>query len=179
MRPIAPPKILSQVDWDKDCQRELLSGDDDSCVFTDIDEFWASHLKHVVAGLMRSAVLALEILAGPVVSGGSVVLSANCLRHSHITGKKCTLRCARRHIAGTPCAAFSLQGLQLGASDPRIVFFMCWVALRLALQEAEIIQENVRQFPTSLIARFLGGLYFIDYAIIDPTELGWRVEHGG
>jgi hypothetical protein len=41
------------------------------------------------------------------------------------------------------------------------------------MQETEIVQENVVQFPVAIIARFLGSYYFIGKVVLDPTLFGF------
>jgi hypothetical protein len=56
-----------------------------------------------------------------------------------------------------------------------MVFLLCWVAMRLLLQEAIVIQENVVQFKTSLLFEWLGGLYYFEIVQLCPSMLGWPV----
>lgn len=67
-------------------------------------------------------------------------------------------------------------GKGLGMSDISIFAFLAWVALRISLQEPEILHENVTRFPLELMQRFLGHLYFIDFAILEPWEMGWPIS---
>ena len=57
--------------------------------------------------------------------------------------------------------------------DVESLYLMAWIALRLALQEPSITQENVLDFDVKLLSRFLGHLYHISVLIADPTEYGW------
>eukprot|EP00438_Fugacium_kawagutii_P002655 Skav221996 [mRNA] locus=scaffold2020:31059:31757:- [translate_table: standard] len=54
--------------------------------------------------------------------------------------------------------------------------FLCWISMRLMLQEVLIVQENVSRFPLELLHRYLGKLYEIQSVILGPQELGWGVE---
>lgn len=83
------------------------------------------------------------------------------------------------HIAGTPCADFSVKGNQMAELGPTFVLFLCWCAQRLLLQESILIQENVHQFKVELLFRMLGKLYHVDTSesvTFGPQELGWGVQ---
>ena len=70
----------------------------------------------------------------------------------------------------------SLKGAQLELDGKTTVFLLCWVAMRILLQESVIIQENVAQFRTELLQSWLGALYVIEVVLINPEQLGWPVS---
>lgn len=170
-RSIRRPRVLSQVEWDKDAQAELmiLGEADNACLFGDIASFFRDDIKEDIGALKSNPAHALEVMAPVIASGNAMTRFAPCLRH----GRMCGMQVAKRHVAGTSCTAFSAIGARQAAADGTIVYFLAWVGMRLLLQEPEVVQENVKAFDTSLIARFLGHLYFIDSVILDPTEFGW------
>lgn len=113
--------------------------------------------------------MAVEIL-GPVISEGrAVTRSTWCMQHNRI----CTVKTAKRHIAGTSCRPFSKKGMRLGLLDCEVVILLSWIAMRVELQEADILQENVAGSDISLLKRFLGHLYHIDIWVGDPIFFGW------
>lgn len=82
-----------------------------------------------------------------------------------------------RHTAGTCCTAHSAQGKRLRQKDITILFQLAWMAMRLDLQESEVIQENVESFPVKeLLERFLGSTYYIDMEILDPLFYGFPIS---
>lgn len=100
--------------------------------------------------------MAVEIL-GPVISEGrAVTRSTWCMQHNRI----CTVKTAKRHIAGTSCRPFSKKGMRLGLLDCEVVFLLSWIAMRVELQEADILQE------TSQEATFLSSKGFWDTCTI-------------
>ena len=112
-------------------------------------------------------------MLGPLVkSNKAMKLEAWCLNHNTV----CTLRPACRHTAGTPCTNFSRMGLQEGSDGITFVHILAWLGLRLQLQEAEIAQENVPDFPKSILQECLGHLYSMDSMQICPSQLGWPVQ---
>ena len=50
-------------------------------------------------------------------------------------------------------------------ADSNVFCLLAWVALRLELQEAIIVQENVEEFPLSFLTSFFGGTYFLEAEI--------------
>ena len=51
------------------------------------------------------------------------------------------------------------------------------MALRLEMEEAEVVQENVESFPVAeLIGRFMSPKYFIDLEVLDPLFYGMPVS---
>jgi site-specific DNA-cytosine methylase len=99
-----------------------------------------------------------------------------CLEVAHTQcGFACKARRAKLHIAGTPCVDFSTRGLQAKENGPTLVFLLCWIAMRIMLQEMLVIQENVADFTTNLLLQWLGHLYHIDVCILCPSACGWPV----
>ena len=168
---VAPPRHLSDTEWSREAQLELLTmhEKDDSHLFGDIDTFFNANLQTCAKGLLKTPKIALEVLSPAIRSGQAVDTVAYCLRH----GRRCQHPAAKIHVAGTTCTAFSPRGLQRGKDDPTIVHFLAWVGLRLKILEPIIIQENVKAFSEELIAMFLGHAYFMDVIVIDALDVGW------
>ena len=55
-----------------------------------------------------------------------------------------------------------------------MVFLLCWVAMRMMLQEALIFQENVEQFDTAVLLHLIGHLYHLDVTVV-WLRLAWFV----
>ena len=168
---LAPTRISHQIDWDTDCQRELLAGGGDACVFGDIMQFFRPELLTTIAALKERPSLIMDVLGPAVKAGVAMKLDGACLRH----GGQCVLREARRHVAGTSCTAHSKQGGQRGLNDATSIHLLAWMGLRRQLQEADIVQENVTSFPVSVLNHYLGDLYFIDHMKMGPEEFGWAI----
>lgn len=170
---IKRPVVLSQVEWDAEAQQELLLlGEEfDTCLFGDIFTFFRDDIRDSINVVKERPAHALEVLAPVIASGNSMTRFGYCLRHK----KMCGLKTAHRHRAGTSCTAYSTQGARGHHADVTIIYFLAWCGLRLLLQEAEIVQENVKAFPVTLLSRFLGHLYHIGSVIMDPTEFGWPI----
>ena len=83
---------------------------------------------------------------------------------------------ARLHIAGTPCTDFSLRGTQAGWQGPTFLAFLCWVCMRLDQQEETCIQENVKEFDTTLLQALVGHLYCLEVCQLNPSSFGFPVE---
>ena len=173
---VRPGRIFHHIEWDAQCQEELNlmaahqhpKVEDRPCLFGDISAFWAPDLKPVICQLQNNPAVATEVLAARVAAGTAVTRSAHCLQH----GRQCHLKVADRHVAGTPCVAFSKRGQQLAAGDPSVLHALAWVALRVLLQEADVTQENVPAFPKELLSRFLLKFYWIDQFQADAVSFG-------
>ena len=62
-----------------------------------------------------------------------------------------------------------------GLQGKTVSFLFAWLAQRLQIQEAYIVQENVERVVTRTLEDALGCLYYVDHAILDPFELGWPI----
>ena len=82
---------------------------------------------------------------------------------------------ADTHIAGTSCVDYSPRGTQGGDRGPTFVAFLAWIGMRLELQEAIIVHENVQQFDPAALVAYLGCLYYVDSAVLNPEREGWPV----
>jgi hypothetical protein len=169
---VRPPRIYSMTEWDKECQLELenyVRGlGQDTCLFTDISGFWREELNDVIKGLKKNPGMALETLSPVIVSKKAVKRKAFCVIH----GKPCYIKCSKSHTAGSSCTAHSKQGKGLGLSDPNVLHFLAWCALRLEIGEPEATLENVFEFPSEVLYRLLGNEYHIDYCVMDPRMYG-------
>lgn len=113
--------------------------------------------------------LSVEVLAPLLSDGRAMTRSAWCLAHQRI----CSVKTAKRHVAGTSCRPFSKKGTRLGLMDCETVYLLAWIGMRLECQEGDILQENVPNSDCSLFKRFLFHLYFMDVWVGDPTTFGW------
>ena len=134
----APPKFahLSAVEWDSQCQSELLAGPHSpKCLFGDISEFWADGIRQWAKHVTKTPMAGLcESLKPVILKGRACRTHAWCLRHQ----RDCELVPANTHIAGTPCVDESVIGKRRGALDgSSSMHFMIWAALRRALQEPD------------------------------------------
>ena len=83
-RAIRAPKLLHMIEWDAGCQNELLSMDDDACLFGDISIFFRDEISELIAGLKKNPALALETLAPLLEQKTLVKRRAFCLRHQSL-----------------------------------------------------------------------------------------------
>eukprot|EP00973_Karenia_brevis_P005292 724408-Karenia_brevis.AAC.1 len=68
------------------------------------------------------------------------------------------------------------MGARTGDEHMSVVAFMAWVALRLALQQAVIVHENVEGFDMDLLRDSLGEIYDIQTCVLDAVDFGWPVR---
>eukprot|EP00959_Pyramimonas_sp_CCMP1952_P467695 9492040-Pyramimonas_sp.AAC.1 len=142
----------------------------DSCHFGDISNFWVPELQPTIEALRDRSGDAVEQLQEAILSGRSVRIKGRCLTHTRM----CFLKTAFVHVAGTPCPDWSQYGDGDGARGKTIVDTLCWCALRRKLQEAVVVQENVRGFDVTLLRVLLGDLYEIDSDFVgDAFDFGW------
>ena len=167
-RTLCKPTFAYAIEWDTHAQRELdvLLTESDGCLYGDIGQFFDPVIQPTIEQLKHRPDVALEALTPIVQAGGAVTNRGKCLRHP--PERKCKLPYTDRHAAGTSCVAFSAVGAQRGLGDISVIFLLAWIALRLMIQEAVIKQENVQGFPTSVLSKFLGRLYFLDVVSLDP-----------
>ena len=51
------------------------------------------------------------------------------------------------------------------------------MALRLEMEETEVVQENVESFPVQeLLGRFMSQKYYVDLEVLDPLFYGMPVS---
>ena len=140
-REVPMPRLLHMIEYDPQNQQELLllskQTGNHACLFGDIASFYRPELGDVLAELKQKPMLCVEILGPLIASGRAVKSSAFCLTHQ----KMCCLRTAKRHIAGTSCTPYSRRGAGLGLMDFATVHSLCWIALRLLLQEPDVTNE--------------------------------------
>jgi hypothetical protein len=169
-RPLQLPRSLFMIEWDKEAQQELLilCRRDDSCLFGDIGQFFRPELQDVVGMLKKKPAMAVEILGKIIGEGNAMTRVGWCLYHK----RRCTLKAASRHVAGTSCVPFSKQGSQLGQHDENIIYTLAWLGLRNELQEGDVTQENVDGFPIELFSRFMSFFYYLEPLVLDSTQFG-------
>ena len=164
-----------------------------TCVFQNILQFFRSELKDTLDQCLARPEMAVEILGPLIAQGTSVTREGWCLTHQ----RKCTLKPAKRHKAGTSCKPYSKKGSQLGQVDPEVIFTLAWIALRLELQEPVVLSENVKTTGQrgisraldvsdngvvcdaglgNLLLRFLSPIYHMECVILDPTFYGYPMS---
>lgn len=167
-RSVADAGNLHAIECNVAAQEELLvhpAGP--KCVFGNILGFFRPQV-HVLLSRLGADANVMDTLWEVVHSGRALDQASMCLRHR----RACPISSARMHVAGTPCTDWSELGLRQGTNGASAAAFMCWVAMRRCLQEAYIVQENVSSFPTTLLDRFLGDMYFIDVSVEDAQDYG-------
>lgn len=115
-------------------------------------------LKAVIKMVEKAPWKALDLLGPTVKAGRAVRLTAPCSTH----GCSCMLLPAKTHIAGTNCTDFSAFGSGQRTSGITMLYLLAWIALRLALMEPLVIQENVDSFAWQLLVEYLGDHYYVD-----------------
>ena len=167
----ANEKMGHMIEWNTQSQREciLMGKREDSCVFADISQFWRPELKaDIIPSLLRKPAMSIQVLAPLILQGTAVQLRGWCVVHN----RHCVLKSCVRHLAGTSCKGFSRRGCGLGVTDSDAVHFLCWCALRRALQEADITQENVAAFPVEVLQTMLGDMYHLEPVILEAASFG-------
>lgn len=169
------PRLTSFVEWDSECQQELMTLckglDRDSCIFSDIAGFFRDDIADLIKGLEQKPTMAFEILAPLLCSRKAMKRRAWCMRHQ----KECFLQTSDAHTAGSSCTAHSKQGLGKTFSDKNAIHFLAWCGLRLEVGEKEITLENVEEFPTDALERLMSPMYFIEAIKMDPRFFGFFV----
>ena len=167
------PAITSFIEYDHECQQELLLLCEhlapDTCLFGDISSFWRHELREIIDQLRRKPHISVQVLMPLIKERKAVSRKAWCQRHQ----RYCFCSTARSHTAGSSCTAFSHQGKQCGLNDSNVVHLLCWLALRKECQEPEITLENVEDFPTAILEEALGDCYTIEAVLMDPVAYGW------
>ena len=171
---LPPVQCLSSVEYDNAGINDIMafnaaSGDHDSCVFGDMRSFYKAPIQGVLKHLTENPDKAYTAIAPVVRKKLAVNRYAYCYAHR----RQCSLRCADVHIAGTPCTAHSSIGSQKKNADTTVLTFLAWVAIRLLVQEATIVFENVIGFDVRNLADFFSELYFIDPADTNSVLFGW------
>lgn len=164
-------KLQHMIEWNKHCQEECLLAAklENSCLFGDICQFYREELRQtLIPQLQQKPNTAIQALTPLILSGRAVTTVGQCLHHQ----RKCPLRTCTRHVAGTSCKPFSKRGTQLGTNDSDMIPTLAWFALRRSLQEPDICQENVPDFPVGLAQSLLGDLYWIDVIKLNPGVYG-------
>eukprot|EP00969_Alexandrium_andersonii_P203630 8997740-Alexandrium_andersonii.AAC.1 len=91
----------------------------------------------------------------------------------HIHQKECVAMSADLHEAGSPCTDYSSMGAGLRCEGPCLKYFLQWVNQRRKLQDRVILHENVPRMGTHELRELLGDKYYMERAVVSPTELGW------
>ncbi|CAE7035549.1 unnamed protein product [Symbiodinium sp. CCMP2592] len=191
------PRSTFAVEWQASCQQELLRHPHAAeHVFGDINDFFRPTLRTKLDSIVAEGKIH-SVLWPLIKSGNAMRKEAFCVKHQ----KMCqVLRCrviplvrwlaaapclchgmlvqvdtARCHCGGTPCTDYSIRGLQLGTEGTTFVPFLAFCGMRIVLQEPVVIQENVDNFETDLLERYLGHLYHISVESLSPDQYGFPV----
>ena len=97
--------------------------------------------------------------------------SAYCMR----CNSYCYTPEADVHVAGSPCTDFSIRGGRAELQGATTWGLMSFISMRRQIQEAYWIQENVQEFPVSLLSELLSDLYEIQSCIVDAGAIGWPI----
>ena len=130
-----------QIEWNKECISELLPAcrKHNTCLFTNIASFYRDELKETIETLKDQPQTAVEILCPLIAANKAMKLTAHCVTHN----RECSIVPCGRHIAGTSCKPWSRKGAGLGAQDREILFTLAWLGLRVAVEDTEVLSENV------------------------------------
>ena len=133
------PRLLHMIEFDPQNQQELLlvARETGACLFGDIGGFFRPELSEVLEQLRQKPMMCVEVLAPVLASGRAVKSSCFCLTHQ----RHCCLKSARRHVAGTSCVPYSKRGSGAALMDFNTVYSLCWIGLRMLLQEPDITNE--------------------------------------
>lgn len=139
--PFERQPVKYQIEWNKECIAELLPSckAHDTCLFTNIASFYRTELKETIDQLINQPSMAVEVLCPLIAENKAMKLTSYCITHD----RECSIVPCRRHIAGASCKPWSRKGSGLGAEDPEILFTLAWLGLQVALQNTEILSENV------------------------------------
>ncbi len=91
-RSIRKPTLVHAIEWDKDCQKELLKmlddeGNKDCCVFGDITGFFRDELLEeggLISQLKKNPAIAVETLAPLMETGQLMKRHSWCIRHRNL-----------------------------------------------------------------------------------------------
>ena len=102
-RSIRKPTLVHAIEWDKDCQKELLKmlddeGDKDCCVFGDITGFFRDELLEeggLISELKKNPSIAVETLAPLMETGRLMKRHSWCIRHRSLDIHQLLTCCSR------------------------------------------------------------------------------------
>ncbi|CAE7717129.1 unnamed protein product [Symbiodinium sp. CCMP2456] len=165
------PRSTFAVEWQPSCQQELLRHPHAAeHVFGDISDFFRPTLRAKLDSIVAEG--KIDSVLWPLIkSGNAMKQEAFCVKHQ----KMCQVDTARCHCGGTPCTDFSSRGLQLRSEGKTFVHFLAFCGMRICLQEPVVIQENVENFETELLERYLGQLYHISVECLSPDQYGFPI----
>ncbi|CAE7199255.1 unnamed protein product [Symbiodinium natans] len=170
---VPAPANMSAVEWSAQAREELLRHP--HCpqhVFGDMNDFWRPHIAAQLDVLAANDTAINEVLLPLMRRGEATIRKAWCYKH----GQMCEVdRAADLHVAGTPCTDYSQRGLMMREQGVTWKAFLSWISRRWDYQESLIIQENVINFDASTSEHFLGAIYFVSVALIDPNMYGMPI----
>ena len=167
-----PPCILSCIEWDGECQKELSTLADgigqDFCIFGDISNFWRPELQEVVQALEKEAGIFRRGFVRPDKSqAGNAPQGVLHQTPTHVPLADSKEAFSRVVVYGPLCPGSSLRPFRQEYPS-----FLSWIGLRLECLESEVDLENVSQFPTDVILRFFTDYYHVEVVNLDPRMLG-------
>lgn len=139
--------------------------------FADAETFWDDSIR-MRARKLHAHRLIDSVLVPLVMSSKASRSCGYCIKHNAV----CVTPSADVHLAGTPSAAYSPRGDELGLEDLTVLVYLSWISQRRLLQEPWVVQENVPEFPTEHLRSMLGDLYEIMSCVLNPAMLGWPVQ---
>ena len=164
---------LASVERDTECRLEqTVLPNGPTCRFPDIINFVSSDVMPTLKSHMNAGTCDLDDLAPLLLKPGAVKTTAPCTAH----GTTCHFPRATGHSAGCPCTDFTSWGKRRRLGGPTVPYYLIWLAMRLLLREFWVLFENVPQFPTELLSKYLGHIYDISEVLLCPTQLGSRVK---
>ena len=168
-------KCLSACEWKRSSWRALLRGPMKPLhVFQDIQYFISDSIKTGVCEAANRPSTTAALLRQVLTQQGGVGRHGQCV----VCSKLCMYRSATIHVAGTPCVDWSgMPGAKRqGEVGSAAVPFFVWVAMRLLIQEAIIIHENVPKFDVRILQYLLGDMYMIMSVILNLVLFGFPVR---
>ena len=180
-RHFSPPKLKSCTDWNSACQEELKllhAGQADFCLFGDIAGFMTTKMRALLPAFKRRPHILMQTLE-PLVRS-LTMLNADLSAWWWVHNQRCPHPKCDRHMASPPCTGFSSSGDRQGHEDVNVIYLMVWFALRIAIQESEVLVENTVAHGGvgigTLLVSMLGSLYHVDTADLCPSELDWPLR---
>ena len=147
---------LFAIEYDVEGQNELLMlPEPPACLFTDMTDC----INPRVAKILQDSASRMyqEDLEHIFMQKAAVVDHMWCTKHC----RRCPVKRAHHHSAGTPCIAWSPLGLRNGLSGSSALAYLSWVAQRRRVQEDTILHENVKEFPVELLMKNFSDIYVV------------------
>ena len=128
-------------------------------LYGDINQFWVPPLQRFIKNMMGKPSRAVFDIMKPIVLDGKSVTRWG---FDLISQKQVALPCVDQLEGGTECIDFSVRGSNAGQDGRSCLPWLCFIALRILIQEPHFITENVKQSIVAVYKDFLFHLYHID-----------------